>query len=120
MTRERSGGIQQLRLLSERVVRGFLALRVRIDSIKARGVQAENLALVFHRQVHAVLRLNVFWQLEGHEPVDQPLWLPDGVIAAKENLVRPDPEEQVGNDLGKVARARVNERQGYRQPAIDI
>ena len=57
---------------------------------------------------------------ERHELVDQPFRRPDAVVAAVQDLVRPNPEQQFGNDMGEIPRARVDEGQRHREAGIDI
>src|SRR6202022_4236933 len=45
---------------------------------------------------------------------------PDTVVAAVKQLVLTEPEQQLGNDMSKIARARMNERQRDGKPAIDV
>src|SRR5262249_54962675 len=63
---------------------------------------------------------NILRQLKGHELLDEPLRLPQRIVAAEENLVWANPEEQIRDDLGKVAWTRVNEWQSDGYAAVDV
>src|SRR5712691_7416575 len=91
-----------------------------VNTVEPRCVQTENLALGFHCQVYAILRLEVLRHLKGHEFLYEPLRFPEGVVTAEEELVRANPEKQVRHNLGKVAWAGLDERQSDGQPTIDV
>ena len=57
---------------------------------------------------------------EGHELVDQPFRRPDAVVAAVQDFVGAEPEQQLRNDMGEIARARVDERQRDGEAGVDI
>ena len=98
----------------------FLLLIRDVDAIEARRIEAENFRLVFERQGRAGLLGDVVGNLERHELVDQPFGRPDGVVAAVEQLVGPKPEEQLRHHMTEITRARVDEGQRHRQPAVDV
>src|SRR5258707_12942891 len=91
-----------------------------VDIVEPCRVQAEDLTLGFQCQVDAILRLEVLRQFKGYELLDEPLGLPEGVVAAEEDLVGANPEEQIRHDLSKVTWAGVHERQDDCQARIDV
>src|SRR5258708_29452037 len=113
-------GIELLRLLREHVSIDLLHVFVRVNPIEPRRIETKNLALGFHCHIDAELRFQVLWHLKGREFLDQPLGLPDSIIAAEEYLIGANPEEQIRHRLGEVARAWMDERQYHRQACIHI
>ena len=98
----------------------LLLLGFDIDSVESRGVKTQDLDLVLHCQNRAGLLGDFGGNFERHEFVDQPFRRPDAVIAAVEDFIRSDPEQQLRDDMGKIPGARMDERQRHRQASIDI
>src|SRR5438128_2488159 len=78
-------------------------LRRDIDSVETSGVFAQDLALSLEGQSHVVLLFQVLRELEGHELVDKPSRRPNRIVAAEAQLIRAEPEQQIGHDLTKIS-----------------
>src|SRR5262249_30091139 len=91
-----------------------------VDAVEPRRVEAKDLLLRLGRQLDARLLGDIGRQLEGHELVDEPFRGPDPVVAAIEDLVLTDPEQEFRDDVGEIAWPRVDERQGHGKASIDI
>src|SRR6266850_7390243 len=83
----------------------LVLLGVDIDTVEARSVKSENLGLRFHRQNRTGLLGDIGRNLERHELVDQPFRRPDAVVATVKDLVWPDPEQELRNNMGEIPRA---------------
>src|SRR5579884_209527 len=83
-------------------------------------VEAEDLPLRLQRQVDPLLLLDVLRQLEGHEPLDQPLGTPECVVGSEEEAFLPEPPQQLGDYLGEVPRLGVDEGHDHGESAIDV
>src|SRR6516162_6829600 len=83
-------------------------LRRNVDPVEASGVLAQDLALDLRGQIDVVLLLQLLRQLVRHELLDQPLGRPNGVVAAKKELFRAEPEQQIGHDLAEVFRSEMD------------
>src|SRR5262249_15006839 len=66
------------------------------------------------------LFLDVIRKLERHELLHDPAGVPDRVVAGKEQLVGADPPEEIGQHLGEIARAAMDERHHHSQAAVNI
>ena len=64
--------------------------------------------------------VSVLRNFEGHEFVDQPFRRPDAVVAAVQELVRPNPEQQFGHDMAEIAGTGVNEGQHDSEAAVNV
>src|SRR6516225_3065607 len=95
-------------------------LRRDVDPVQAGGVFAQDLALDLESQIHVVLLFQVLRQLERHELLDQPLGGPDGIVAAEAQLVRAEPEQQIGHDLAKISGPEIDKGHCHRQPGEDV
>src|SRR5208282_5060300 len=98
----------------------LLLLRLDVDAIQSSRIETEYLLLRLERQNRPGLLRLLFRNFEGHEFVDQPLRSPDAIVAAVQELVWPNPEEQFGHNVAEIARTGVNERQRDRKAAIDV
>src|SRR6056297_658818 len=77
-----------------RCVGKLLFLRLHVDAVEARGVQAEDLLLDLIGQLHATFLCDVFGNLEIPELLHQPTRCPDRIIRTEQEVVLSDPEEQ--------------------------
>ena len=102
--------------------RGFdlLLLRLDVDAIQSSRIESEYLLFRLERQNRPGLLRLFLWNFEGHEFVDEPLRSPDAIVATVQQLVWPDPEEQFGHNVAKIAGTGMNERQRDREAAIDV
>src|SRR5258705_5926362 len=73
----------------------LLLLGFDIYAVEARRIEAKNLDFRLHRQDRTGFLGDVGGNFESHELVDQPLRRPDSVVAAIEDLVRPNPKQQL-------------------------
>src|SRR5882672_4167665 len=85
----------------------LLLLGFDINAVTARSIETKNLGFRLHRQNRTGLLGDVGRNFECHELVDQPLRRPDAVVAAVKDLVRSNPEQELGNDVSKISRARM-------------
>src|SRR6266576_4081539 len=98
----------------------LVLLGLDIEAVEARGIKSENLGFRFHRQHRTGLLGDIGRNLERHELVDQPFRRPDPVVAPIENLVRSNPEQELGNDMSKIPRTRMDEWQRHGKTGIDV
>src|SRR5215831_15676170 len=89
-------------------MRKLLLVPCDVDAIESGSVLAEDLLLDLRREADPELLLDVFGELEGHELLHDPARVPDRIVAGKEQLVGPNPKQQIGEDFSKVPRAAVN------------
>ena len=82
-----------------------------IDTIEPCGVEAKYLAFVLLGHIHAKFGFEVFRHLESPQFLNEPLGFPEGIVAAEEHLIGTNPEEQIGHDLGEVARTGLDKGQ---------
>src|SRR5215470_13540397 len=104
----------------DRIVALLLLLYVYVDPVQPGRVLAEDLPLDIQGEADPELLLDVFRDLEGHELVHDPAWMPDGVVARKKQLVSTDPPQEIGHHLAEVTRTAVNERHDHGQPSVHI
>ena len=114
------GGLVRALALGELVVFDRLQRALDVDVVQPGDVAADDLPLDLIGQINPVLGFEVLGQLEGHELVQLPVRVPDREVGAVDDAVRSEPEEQVGHDFGKEARAVVDEGQRHRERAIDV
>src|SRR5947209_669745 len=105
---------------SELVVLVFLLLLLDVDAPHLGGVFPEDLLLVLHREVDAVLLLQILREFEVQEVFDDPFRMPQGVVRAEEDSVRAEPVEEVRHHLGEVPRSGVDERHRHRHAGVDV
>src|SRR6266851_2675531 len=98
----------------------LLLLGFDINTVEARSIETKNLDFRLHRQHRTGLLGDIGGNFECHELVDQPLRRPDAVVAAVKDLVRSNPEQELGNDVGEIPWARMDERQRHGETGIDI
>src|SRR6056297_1092224 len=98
----------------------LLLLGLHVDAVEPRRVPPEYLFLDLVGELHAAFRGDVYGDLEVPELLDEPLRRPDRVVRPEEQVVLAHPEEQLGQHLGEIPRAGVDERQRHGKPAIDV
>ena len=98
----------------------LLLLRLNVDAIQSSRVEAQYLLLRLERQNRPGLLRLFLRNFEGHEFVDQPFRRPDAVVAAVQELVRPNPEQQFGHDMAEIAGTGVNEGQRDSEAAVNV
>src|SRR5674536_155612 len=76
----------------ELVTRELLLLRLDVDAVEPGNVLAHDLLVRLHRQRDAVLLFNVARELEGHEPVQQPVRAPDREVGTQ--MIRSGPSQK--------------------------
>src|SRR5580704_10307667 len=98
----------------------LLLLRLNVDAIQSSRVKAQDLLLRLERQNRPGLLRLFLWNLEGHEFVDQPFRRPDAVVAAVQQLVRSNPEQQFRHNMAEIAGTGVNEGQRHSEAAVHV
>src|SRR5436309_38407 len=110
----------KVEFLRELVVLVFLLLLLDVDAPHLGGVFPEDLLLVLHREVDAVLLLQILREFEVQEVFDDPFRMPQGVVRAEEDPVRAEPVQEIRHHLGKVPRPGVDECHRHRHAGVDV
>ena len=90
-----------------------------VEVVEPGRVEAEDLALGVGSEL-PVLAHHVLRDGEVHELLDQPLGVPDGIVARPEEAVLSQPVEKLAEHLGEVPRPGEDEGHGHGQTAVDV
>src|SRR5256886_648420 len=114
------GSWLKVKLFRELIVLLRLLLLLDVDAPHLRRVLPEDLLLDLHRQVDAVLLLQVLGKFEIQEVFDDPFRVPERVVRAEEDPVRAEPVQEVRHHLGEVPGPAVDERHRHGHAGIDV
>src|SRR5260221_1265156 len=108
----------RLCLFGDRLTKS-LVLLADINVVQPSRVLAKNLLL--HLQGERTgFRHKICWQLEIHELIYYPFWLPKRVVAAEKNAVRSQPEEELADNLTAVTGTGMDQGDRHGKPRVHI
>src|SRR5437667_9663248 len=71
--------------LSQFIVFNGLQLILDINAVESGNIATDDLLLDLIGEIHSIFGFQVFWELESHEIVEEPVRIPDGEVGSPDN-----------------------------------